>query len=369
MSIEPRKALAKLKPYLPGKSKKEIEEQTGRSDILRASFNETPLGPSPRALRAIREFLPDIHLYPEGSYKSLRAKLAKLWGREAENFIIGDGTDEVITLLAQTFVNPGDEVIIGEPTFGAYRLGVAIQGGVIVPAPLLKFQYDLEVFLNAVSGRTRLLYLCNPNNPTGAYIDKKSLEAFLNRLPGHVLVVLDEAYADYAEAEDFPPGNDYLDRYNIIVLRTFSKMYGLAGLRIGYGLANRGIIYNLNRVREPFNVNQLAAVAAEAVLDDSEYLELSRQTNRQGKTYLYRRLTEMGLNFSATEANFIWLEIGADSKQLVADMLAEGITVRGGYAFNNPEWIRYTISRQEENERFVRTLEIVLSRYKAASRT
>jgi len=361
MTIKIRKELYQLKPYVPGRSKQEIETLTGRDDILRVSFNESPLGPSPKAQEAIRDFLPQIHLYPDANYRELRASLAKLWQRKSENFIIGDGTDEVISMLAKTYVGPGDQVVLADPTFGAYRLGVAIQGGTIVPVALKPdFSYDLEAYLAAINERTRLVYLCSPNNPTGTYINRQQLEAFLAAVPSHVLVVLDEAYADYSEAPDFPRGCDYLDQFNVIVLRTFSKMFGLAGLRIGYGLACEEIIFDLHRVREPFNVNQVAAVAANAALNDAEYLALSRSVNSEGKQFFYQQFTEMGLAYCESQANFIWVKAGVDSKELVEAMLEEGITIRGGYAFNCPEWIRITVARAADNERIIASLKRLL---------
>lgn len=356
-----RKEIFTLKPYVPGKPIEEVKRELGLEDIIKIASNENPLGPSPKAMQAVEELIKDIHYYPDANCYNLKQKLAALTGVETEGIVVGNGSDELLMVLAQAFLNPGDEVIYASPTFSEYEFTTRVMGGICVEVPLNNFKHDLKAMLQAITNNTKFIVICNPNNPTGTCLNEQEIADFMSSVPDDILVIFDEAYSEYAQSFDFGSGLKYLpEGRNVIVLHTFSKIYGLAGLRIGYGLTRPEIARAMETVMAPFNVNSLAQVAALAAIDDNEHLEKSKSTNSRGKQYLYREFERMGLNYIETEANFIFVDTGQDCQEVFRELLKGGVIVRTGDVFNFPTFIRVTVGTGEENQRFIHDLEKVL---------
>ncbi len=356
-----RKVIFDIKPYIPGKPIEEVERELGIKDVIKMASNENPFGPSPRAVEAMRASLQKISMYPDGNCFYLKDMIANLLCIEPDNIIVGNGSDEILKLIAEAFLEPGDEIVIAQPSFSEYEFVGKIMGARCVFVPLKDFTHDLEAMGRAVTEKTKIVFVCNPNNPTGTAVTKVEVDEFLKNLDPRVLVVFDEAYYEYVEDEEYPQTLEYVaEEQNVIVLRTFSKIYGLAGQRVGYGIAKLNIISALNRVREPFNVNLLAQVAARAALEDQEHVEKSRQGNREGKDYLYQWFEEKGISYVPTQANFIFLKVGADSQEVFKEMMKLGVIIRTGDIFGHPDFIRITVGTMEENRRFTESLEKVL---------
>ncbi|QGP92400.1 Histidinol-phosphate aminotransferase [Neomoorella glycerini] len=357
-----REAILAIKPYVPGKPIEEVQRELGVKDVIKLASNENPLGPSPDAVQALREASERVYLYPDGNCYYLKNALAEKLGVSPENIIVGNGTDEILKMLAEAYVNPGDEIVVADPTFSEYEFAAQVMAGRAIKVPCRSFRHDLKAMAASLTPRTRLVFVCNPNNPTGTIVGQVTLDSFLKEVPPSVLVVLDEAYADYVTAEHYPDSLAYIrrGRANVIVLRTFSKIYGLAGLRVGYGVAVPEIIRNLNRVREPFNVNLLAQAAAIAALKDEAHLKKSREVNTEGKQYLYEQFTALGLQYVPTEANFIFVDIQRDSRAVFQELLKRGVIVRTGDIFGYDTYLRVTIGTRRQNERFIQDLREVL---------
>ncbi|MDN5344572.1 MAG: histidinol-phosphate aminotransferase [Clostridia bacterium] len=358
-----REAILAIKPYVPGKPIEEVQRELGVKDVIKLASNENPLGPSPEAVQALREASERAYLYPDGNCYYLKDALGDKLGVTAENIIVGNGTDEIIKMLAEAYINPGDEVVVADPTFSEYEFAAQVMGGRAIKVPCRSFRHDLKAMAAAITPRTRLVFICNPNNPTGTIIGQVVLDTFLHEVPPSVLVVLDEAYADYVTAEHYPDSLAYVrgGRANIIVLRTFSKIYGLAGLRVGYGVAVPEIIRDLNRVREPFNVNLLAQAAALAALGDEAHIRKSREINDEGKGYLYEQFAALGLQYVPTESNFIFVDLQRDSRKVFQELLKKGVIVRTGDIFGYDTFLRVTVGTPRQNERFIQALREVLA--------
>ncbi|MFC4769833.1 histidinol-phosphate transaminase [Effusibacillus consociatus] len=354
-----RPSLHDLKPYIPGKPIADVQRELGIDNIIKLASNENPAGPSKRAQEAIQQSLFDLHRYPDGGQVVLKSELAAYHNVSEDMLLIGNGSDEVISFFCTTFLEPGDEIVVPSPSFSEYKFASTLMAGRTVEVPLGEgFEYDLNDFANAVTDRTRIVFLCSPNNPTGTYIRQSDLEAFLQRISPEILVVIDEAYNEYVEAPDYAQGLDLLKKgYNVAVMRTFSKLFGLAALRVGYTITKPEIVNYVNRVREPFNVNHLAQVAAVAALHDEEHIEVSRKVNSEGKQALYEGFRRLGMKYIPTETNFILVDTGVDSKELFQALLRKGVIIRDGGFFGLPTWIRVTIGLPEENTRFLAALE------------
>lgn len=356
-----RKGIFRLKPYIPGKPVEEVRRELGLESIIKLASNENPLGASPLALTALQKALDKIYFYPDANAYELKQELANFWQVPFGQIVVGNGSDELLLLLAQTFINPGDEVIYAQPTFSEYESTSTIMGGHSVTIPLKEHRYDLEAIINALNDRTKIIYICNPNNPTGTIVEKEETELFMQELPNDILVVFDEAYGEYVDSPAFESGLRYLrEGRNVAVLRTFSKIYGLAGLRVGYAITTSAIAAALDRVREPFNVNVLAQIAAQMALRDIEFVEKSRCLNQQGKDYLYQELQQLKLNYIKTNANFIFLDTKRDCQKVFRALLSHGVIIRSGDVFGYPTYIRLTVGTMEENRRFINTLRKVL---------
>jgi len=350
-----------LKPYVPGKPIEEVKRELGLTEVLKLASNENALGPSPKAVQALQEAAATVGLYPDGSCSALKQALAAHWNLEPEQIIIGNGSDELIQFIGLTFLAPGDEVIQADPSFVRYEAAAILNQAKCLKVPLRNFTSDLEAMAARLTPRTKLIFVANPNNPTGTMNTRDEVERLLDRVPDHALVVLDEAYYEYVDDPDYPDSLQYVrEGRNVIVLRTFSKIYALAGLRVGYGLARPDLIGYLNQVREPFNVNSLAQVAALASLQDPEQVERARRMNREGKEQLYRAFTELGLPYVPSQANFVLVDVKRDSRQVFAALLRRGVIVRTGDIFGLPTHLRVTVGKPEENERFIAALREVL---------
>lgn len=358
-----RAALQGIRPYTPGKPIEEVKRELGIDDVIKMASNENPLGPAPKAVKAMGEALGQVHFYPDGNCFSLKEALSAHRGVETGQIIVGNGSDEIIKLLAETFINEGDNAVMADPSFSEYEFAVTLMGGVLKKVPLAEgFRHDLPAMLEAIDERTRLVFFCNPNNPTGTIVGRREVEEFMDRVPDHVVVVFDEAYQEYVESPDYLSGLEYVKagRDNVMVLYTFSKIYGMGGLRIGYGIANSELMGWVYRTREPFNVNSLAQAGAQAALSDGEHVRVSRETNRSGARYLYDQFGEMGLPFTGSETNFIWVNVRTDCKEVFTGLMKRGVIVRTGDIFGYPEYIRVTIGTPAQNERFIRALRDVL---------
>lgn len=359
----PRKELLNIKPYKPGKPIEELQKELGLKDVIKLASNENPVGPSPKALEAIRGALFNVNRYPDGSSSELRQKLAMRLKVKESNIVIGNGSDEIILLVLRAVLNKGDEVIIAKPTFLMYEITSRIAGAKIVEVPMKGFCYDLNAMKDKITAKTKLVFIANPDNPVGTYIKEKDIIKFMDGLSKDLLIFFDEAYYEFANSEnDYPYTLSYLGRRNIIITRTFSKAYGLAGLRIGYGVADAELISYLDRARQPFNVNSLAQKAACAALDDNEFLAKTKKMVASGKRYLYRKFAESGLKFVPSAANFILVDVTTDANALYKKLLRLGVIVRDMSFWKLNTFIRVTVGRPKENERLIFALKKVLNK-------
>lgn len=352
--------LASLVPYQPGKPIEEVEREYGIHGTIKLASNENPLGPSPRAVAALRGALAGLHRYPDGGGFYLKQQLAQKLRVGTNQIALGNGSNELLELLARSFLRPGDDAVMSAQAFVVYASVVQAAGGIPRAVPLRDFTHDLEGMLAAIVKSTRLVFLGNPNNPTGTIYRRVEFERFLDRVPRDVLVVADDAYAEYVEDPEYPRTLDFLAEDRLLVtLRTFSKIYGLAGLRIGYGVGPAAVIGAIEKVRQPFNVNSLAQIGALAALDDDEHVERSRRTNREGMRYLEAELARLGRRWVPSQANFLLAHVG-DGAAVYEALLRQGVIVRpvAGYGF--PEHVRVTVGTPEENRRFILALERLL---------
>ena len=346
-----------LTPYPPGMPIEELERELGIQGSIKLASNENPLGPSPRALAAVSAALATLHRYPDGSAFYLKRRLAERLGVRPDELLIGNGSNEIIELVVRTFMRPHDEAVMADQAFVIYRMVVQSVGGSARIVPLRDYTHDLEALAEAVTPRTRVVFLANPNNPTGTIFGRAAWEAFLAALPRHLVVVADDAYAEYVEDPEYPDtirerGDG---RVPVISLRTFSKLYGLAGLRIGYAVAPASVIDAIGRVRQPFNVNALALVGALAALDDEEHVARTLAVNREGMAFLVEGFRRLRLSWVPSAANFILVRVGPAAKIYQA-LLRRGVIVRPMEAYGFPEHLRVTVGLPEENERFLKAL-------------
>jgi histidinol-phosphate aminotransferase len=352
-----RKGILEITSYIPGKSIEEVQKEFGSKKWIKLASNENLLGPSPKAVAAIRKELRNIYLYPEGPCTVLRQALARKFSLPEGMVVISNGADNLILMIACAFVDEGNEVVMADPTFSVYTNVTQIMGGRPIKVRLKDFTHDLDSMLKKVNRKTKLVFICNPNNPTGTTISQKSFDHFLSKLPKQVIVVLDEAYGDFVEDSFYPNGLDYIkERKQVILLRTFSKVYGLAGLRIGYALGREDLVDCLYQVRDPFPVHRLAQVAAVAALNDEDHAIKSIQLVYEGKRYLYKELDKMGVSYVPSQANFIFIDFEKDSEEVFQALLREGIIIRPGKIWDYPTFARVTIGRMEDNQRFIKAL-------------
>ncbi len=356
-----RKGILKIASYIPGKSIEEVKKEYGKKRWIKLASNENLLGPSPKALEAIRKELSKIHFYPEGPSPLLRKALAKTFSLNEKNVVTSNGADNLILMIANAFINEGDEVILADPTFPVYTNVTQIMGGKPIRVRLQHYTHDLDAMLNRVTQKTKLIFVCNPNNPTGTIVTDPLFKRFLSRLPNRIIVILDEAYGDFVENPLYPNSLSYIeDGKQVIALRTFSKVYGLAGLRIGYAIGREDLIHCLYQVRDPFPVHRLAEVAAVAALADKDHIQKSKQLVYEGRGYFYNQLERFGIPFVRSEANFIFVDFKRDIEEIFKRLLGEGIIIRPGRAWGYPTCGRVTIGRMEDNRRFIKALKKIL---------
>lgn len=349
-----------LAPYPPGKPIEELEREYGISDSIKLASNENPLGPSPRALAAIQEALSQLHRYPDGSCYYLKRALARKLGVSPDAIVFGNGSNELIELAVRTFLRQGDEAVMADQAFVIYRLVVQAQGGRARVVPLRHYTHNLEAIADAITPATRMVFLANPNNPTGTIFFRDQWEEFLARVPEDVVVVMDEAYFEYVDDPRYPDSlSSHAPTRPLLTLRTFSKIYGLAGLRIGYGVAPPVLVDLMDRVRAPFNVSSLAQAAAIAALEDDEHVERTRRVNREGMEFLRHEFERLGLEYVPSWANFILVRVGNGARVYEA-LLRRGVIVRPMGVYGFPEHVRISVGTQAENERCIAALEQVL---------
>jgi histidinol-phosphate aminotransferase len=356
-------AVAALHPYEPGKPIEEVQRELGIGEPAKLASNENPVGPSPMAVAAIREALADLNRYPDGSSWTLRHKIAARHQVSPERIFLGSGSCEILNLLVYLFLRPGLNAVIAEHSFVIYQLAIAASGGAAKTVPLRPdCVFDLDAMAAAIDEHTRIVFLGNPNNPTGTIYRRAQWRRFLERVPERVVIVADEAYFEFVRDAEYPDSmHDHDDRRMLVTLRTFSKIFGLAGLRVGYSVAREDITRLLNNVRQPFNITSLGQVAVEAGMDDIEHVRRTLEVNARGMEYLEREFRRLGLAFLPSQANFILVEVG-DGRAVYEDLLRQGVIVRpmNGYGF--PRHVRVSVGLEAENHRMIAALERTLAR-------
>ena len=360
-----RKSVLSVNPYVPGKPIEETKRQLGLKEVIKLASNENSWGVSPKAISAIKRSLAGINRYPDAQGFYLKKRLAKFFGLSLENFVLGNGSDELIDVVIKTFMEADENIVTSEGTFLEYEIIAQVNDRRVKKAPLSYFKYDLEAILRLVDKKTKLVFIANPNNPTGTYVTKNEVAGFIKALPEGVVVVFDEAYDTFIDVNDYPDSLSYLKKKkNIIILRTFSKAYGLAGLRLGYAIAAPELVVYLERIRQPFNVNLLAQAAGLAALEDKDFLRKTRRLTLEGKDFIYRQLSRMGLGYVPSVTNFVLIDVGRDSQEVFQDCLKFGVIVRDMRQYGLANFIRVTIGTQKENQRFLRVLSKVLKQEK-----
>jgi histidinol-phosphate aminotransferase len=350
-----------LQPYQPGKPLSELEREYGVRDAVKLASNENPLGPSPKALAAARAALADMTRYPDGNGFELKQALARRHGISAAAITLGNGSNDVLELIARAFLGPALAAVYSEHAFAVYPIVTQAIGAQHRVAPARDFGHDLEAMAAMVDERARVLFIANPNNPTGTWLPASQLEAFLATLPERLIVVLDEAYSEYVGESDYPDSTAWIERFpNLVVTRTFSKAFGLAGLRIGYAVSHPQVADVLNRVRQPFNVNLAAQAAALAALDDRDYLDMSVRVNREGMAQMTSGLRQLGIEYIPSVGNFLAADMGRLAAPIYEGLLREGVIVRPVANYGMPNHLRITIGKEGENARCLAALAKVL---------
>ncbi|TDG00391.1 histidinol-phosphate transaminase [Paenibacillus piri] len=366
LDIVPRQTLKNIKPYSPGKPIWEVERELGLTRVIKLASNENPLGPSPKAVEAIKNSIPELHRYPDAGAKLASAAIASQLDLKPGQLIVTNGGDELISLVSEAFLEADDEIVIPAPSFSEYEFGAYLMGARTVPVPLTAdFRYDVDAMLAAVTPRTKLMYICSPNNPTGTYLPEAGLRRILDTIPKHILVVIDSAYSYFASADDYSSGLEFVRAgYPVIVLQTFSKIFGLAGIRIGFGAAPESVIRTILKVKEPFNVNALAQAAASAAITDDEHVQASVQVNEKGREQLYKGFRELGLAYTESMGNFVLVELGPDAQSIYEQLLARGIIVRYGGTWGLGGHVRISVGLPEENDTLLVNLRAILQEQK-----
>ena len=350
------KGISSLTPYQPGKPIEELERELGITSSIKMASNENPLGPSPKAIAAMQEAVRTMHIYPDGSCYELKQTLAKFLSVDSNQITIGNGSENILEMIAKAYLQTNDSAVISQYAFLTIPLIIQSFGATVITAPAVNWGHNVDNMLNAIDDTTRILFLVNPNNPTGTYTNQKDFAKLMESVPPHVIVVLDEAYCEFISQEDYPDAMIYLPRYsNLIISRTFSKAYGLAGLRVGYAISSPEIADMLNRARLPFNVNTLAAKAASAALLDVEHVVKTVALNNEGKIQLEAGLNKLKLNYIPSLTNFITVDVN-NGQEVYQKLLRRGVIVRPLNAYDMPRHIRVTIGTAEQNQRFLNAI-------------
>ena len=357
-----RKELDVLRPYVPGKPIEEVQKEYGIDQIEKLASNENPLGPSPKAIEAIIREAAHINIYPDAYAMKLKQEIAKKTNLSHENIVTGNGGEQIIQIIAQTFINPGDEAIMADTTFGIYETSVLNMKGVAVTLPLKNYKHDIDGFIERINDNTKIIYICNPNNPVGNILTKEEIENFIVKLPEDVVLVLDEAYYDYAKMNpEYPESLDILaKRPNTVILRTFSKVAGIAGVRVGYALTSKEIAAQMSKVKDVFNVNVLAQAAALGALEDTEHIEKTVKLNYESLAMLEKYCEENDLEYIKSNANFMFMNINTHSKPVFEELMKQGIIIRPGYLWKWDTWLRVSTGTLEQTEKFINRLDNIL---------
>ena len=358
-----RPELGTIKRYVPGKPIEEVIKEYGLREVVKLASNENPLGPSAKAIEAIQREAGNVHIYPDGQSVELRAKLSSKLGVSPEQILLSNGGEEIIKMLAYAFIEKDDEVIFAVPSFDMYEIATNLMGGVPVKVPLTSnFEHNMEGFIERICSKTKMIFLCNPNNPTGNIIPEDQLKYLTANIPDDILLVLDEAYYEYASVNpQYPDGIDLLEkRPNTILIRTLSKVSGLAGLRVGYMISSKEIIEETQKVKNVFNVNRLAQTAALAALEDGDHVDRTIKLNYVSLTKMINFFKERKLYYVPSNANFIWVNVGLDTRKVYEELLKEGVIIRPGFLWGCDEYIRVSTGTIEQTEVFIRKLEKVL---------
>jgi histidinol-phosphate aminotransferase len=358
--MQPKPNIVHLPVYQPGKPIEEVKRELGLTEVIKLASNENPFGCSPKAKDAIVRETANVSLYPDGAASDLTAALAAKYGVNKDQLILGNGSDEIILMLCRAFLVPGDETIMADNTFPIYRHNSEVENAVVVEVPVKDGKHDLDGMLAKITNKTKIVWVCNPNNPTGTIVGAEELERFLSKVPPSVIVALDEAYCEYVEDASYPDGLALMKKYsNVVLLRTFSKIYGLASLRIGYGIGRADIIRSINQVREPFNTSRFAQAAATAALADQEFVSECRRVNSEGQRTLRAAFERLGLHAFPAHGNFIMVDVRRPAQEVFQALLRKGIIIRAGQR-GYPNHIRITIGSKEQNEKVIAALEAVL---------
>ena len=364
--MQPKEQLLSLKPYKPGKPVEEVKRELGLEKIVKLASNENAYGCSKLAKEKITEELSNLQVYPDGYAAEIREKLSGYLGVKQEQLIFGNGSDEIIQIICRALLKPGKNNVMASKTFPQYKHNAVIEGAESREVDLINGQHDLNGMLEAIDENTQVVWLCSPNNPTGTYISRDVLLPFLERVPKHVLVVMDEAYYEYVDAEDYPETVQLLDEYeNLMILRTFSKAYGLAGLRIGFGMGAESFIKQIEPAREPFNTNRLSQFAAIAALDDQQFIEECVSKNKQGLQQYYQFCEEHQLSYYPSQGNFILIDFEQEGNEVFQYLLERGFIVRSGNALGFPTSVRITVGTQQQNQEIINILTEMLVAKKA----
>lgn len=362
MKIKVKDQLIGLTPYQPGKPIEEVKRELGLEKIIKLASNENPFGCSEKAKEAIRNSLDELALYPDGYARSMREKVAQFIGVEENQLIFGNGSDELISILCTALLSPDKNTVMASPSFSQYSHNATIQGAEIREIENINNgEHNLDGMLEAIDENTAIVWVCSPNNPTGTYISEDKLLRFINNVPEHVLIVMDEAYKEYVVADDYPDTLSFLDKYpNMIILRTFSKAYGLAALRVGYGVAHPDLIRALDPARGPFNTSRVAHAAITAAVDDQSFIESCVKANREGLEQFYQFCKEKQLDYFPSQANFILIDCKRSGQEVFDYLLRKGFIVRSGTALGYPTSVRITVGSREQNEEIIQALSEML---------
>lgn len=353
--VSSRKIINSLQPYVPGKPIEDVQREYGLTEVIKIASNENPYGCSELAKKAMMEAMSTPALYPDGNATLLKEALSTYLKVNKDQLLFGAGSDEILTMIATVFVNPGDEVISCTPSFPRYKSAVQLMDGKFVEVPTMDYTFDLEGILKAITDKTKIIFIANPNNPTGTMITKQQQLEFIKKVPSDVLIVLDEAYYEFAKDGDYPESIPLLKEYdNIIILRTFSKAYGLASLRVGYAISHPTIIDLINRVRGPFNVTTMAQKAAIAALKDQEFVNSTVKANKKVREYTYKKCEELGISYADSHTNFVMMDVGKPGAEIFVELQKKGIIIR---PIGPTNLIRVTLGTMEQMEKFFAEIE------------
>lgn len=362
MKFNVRDEVLRIQAYVAGKPISEVKRELGLEKVVKLASNENPLGCSPKVKDTLRNVVEETFLYPDANNFDLKRTLSKYLGINEREIFCGAGSDSLIRVICNTLINSEDENIIGEITFPRYETNIELMGGKVIKVPMKEMKLDLEGMVNEITPKTKTIWFCNPNNPTGSTFGASEIKELLNKIPKSVYVIMDEAYVEYVSREDYPNSIELLKEYeNIIILRTFSKAYGLASLRVGYGIAHEELVEYFNRVVNSFDVNLYAQAAAVEALNDIEFLSYVKLFNKNQREYLEKEFGKMGLDYVKSDANFIMVNVKCDDKKFFNYLLQNGYIIRPGYLLGCPEWMRISIGKENENKELIKLMKKYLN--------